>query len=160
MEVIWKDCPGFRNKYQASNTGLIRSLNYKKTGERVILKQRPIYSGYLVVSMDNKNRFVSRVIAQTFLPNPNNLPEVDHQDQDKTNNHISNLRWVNKSQNAINRKTPGSNTGQRNIYRGKFGFKLIIERKDFRFSQYFPTLEEAIRARDEYIQTKENVCAN
>jgi hypothetical protein len=59
--------------------------------------------GYLVVSMDRRMTYKHRLIANQFIPNPCNLPQVDHIDGDKLNNHLSNLRWVTNRQNANNK---------------------------------------------------------
>lgn len=61
--------------------------------------------GYLQVKLkkDGKNHYkrVHRIVAENFLPNPNNLPQVNHKDGNKKNNHVDNLEWVNNSQNTL-----------------------------------------------------------
>ena len=70
-------------------------------------------NGYVQVGLATASgrvtRYKHRLIAQQFIPNPNNLPDVDHIDRDKTNNSLSNLRWVSRSDNLRNRnmKSPG-----------------------------------------------------
>lgn len=56
--------------------------------------------GYQQVYIHKQNHLVHRLVASAFLPNPNNLPEVDHIDRNKTNNRIDNLRWVTTQENA------------------------------------------------------------
>ena len=58
--------------------------------------------GYIVVKLSGKKHLKHRIIAQHFIPNPDNLPQVDHINHDRTDYHIENLRWVNKSQNQNN----------------------------------------------------------
>ena len=58
-------------------------------------------TGYVRVSIGNKSKgLVHRLVAETFIPNPNNKPMVNHIDGNKTNNHISNLEWVTNAENV------------------------------------------------------------
>ena len=79
-------------KYEVSNLGRVRNKN---TGK--ILKPRKSNSGYFYVSFykDGKehNRFIHRLVAKTFISNPNNYPEVNHINEDKEDNCIDNLEW-------------------------------------------------------------------
>ncbi len=63
---------------------------------------------YWSVSLHCKSYLVHRLVAQTFIPNPMNYPEVDHIDGNKSNNHVSNLRWVDRSTNMKNAYTNGA----------------------------------------------------
>jgi hypothetical protein len=127
-EQEWRDIGD--GTYQVSNDGCVRRV---KTGR--VLKQGPNSNGYLTVCpyADGKQntRTVHRLVAEGFVPNPDNKPEVDHIDRNKLNNHMSNLRWVTRSENNIN--TAGrSNTGFKHICRkrnsGKPVFYVAIER--------------------------------
>lgn len=69
----------------------------KKTGH--ILKGQPNAKGYLRVSISKKLMFVHRLIAEKYIPNPNNLPQVNHKDGNKLNNSVENLEWVSNQQN-------------------------------------------------------------
>ena len=60
-------------------------------------------TGYMRVSLNSRPYLLHRILAKHFIPNPDNLPEVDHIDRDKTNNSIENLRWVSASENSRNR---------------------------------------------------------
>ena len=94
---IWKDIPGYEGLYQVSNTGKVRSLNYRGTGQTKILKQNITRYGYKTLALckngKDKRYFVHRLVAEAFIPNPNNLPYVNHKDEDKTNNAVWNLEW-------------------------------------------------------------------
>ena len=59
--------------------------------------------GYLIVTLNGKTHLYHRILAKHFIPNPDDLPEVDHIDRDKANNALENLRWVTRSQNNNNR---------------------------------------------------------
>lgn len=130
MEEIWKDIPGYERLYQASNLGQIRSLDrtveYVKhySGRDVkavhnfkgrVLKQS-FTSGYLgvLLSVDgNKtSELVHRLVASTFVDNPDNKPQVDHRDGDRTNNHVDNLLWVTSKENHANTISKGQHTCQ------------------------------------------------
>lgn len=91
LQEIWKDVEGFEGLYQVSIWGRIRSVNG-------ILKPYKNKKGYLKIGLykDGKcyKKRVSRLIANTFIPNPYGLPEVNHIDGNKENNSISNLEWV------------------------------------------------------------------
>lgn len=100
MIEIWRDIPGYEGKYQVSNTGEIRSLKF---GKIKILKQYTDKCGYnfLILSENGKrkNYFVHRSVAMTFIPNPNNLPQVNHKDENKANNCVDNLEWCSRKYN-------------------------------------------------------------
>ena len=121
---VWKDIPGFEGKYQVSNTGQVRTLNYKRTGQTKILKQGIGTHGYKIINLyknhSSKTYTVHRLVAQAFIPNPNNYPVVNHKDENKHNNAVWNLEWASYSYNinygtARDRraKTRGKEWGQR-----------------------------------------------
>lgn len=91
MEEIWKDIKGYEGLYQISSHGRVKSfLRYKK-----ILKPILKTDGYLCVNLCKplKKFSIHRLVAEAFIPNPDNLPQVNHKDEDKTNNHVVNLEW-------------------------------------------------------------------
>jgi len=75
--------------YEIYEDGRIYSKRYDR-----FLKPSNYTNGYLRVNIDGKWHLVHRLVAQKFIPNPDNLLFVDHIDGDRTNNHVSNLRWV------------------------------------------------------------------
>ena len=94
---IWKDIPGYEGLYQVSNTGQIRSLNYRRTGKKQILKQYINNTGYKQVALRKNNKvkwyLVHRLVAQAFIPNPHNYPIINHKDENPANNAVWNLEW-------------------------------------------------------------------
>ena len=105
MKEIWKDIPNY-DGYQASNLGNIKN---KKTGN--ILKPYENTNGYLQVELwkngKGKKIVVHKIIANTFLSNINNLPQINHKDENKLNNNINNLEFCTAKYN--------SNYGTRNL---------------------------------------------
>jgi hypothetical protein len=105
-----------------------------------------------------KDYRIHRLMGNNFLPNPNNYPEIDHIDRNSQNNHISNLRWVSRSENQINKNLPCNNTsGIKNIYymkrHGNDRWFCIVQRDKKRIqSPSFITKEEAIQWRNEFLQ--------
>ena len=104
MKEIWRDIKGYEGKYMVSNTGKVKSLNYNRTGKEGIMESHVNVYGYLRVKLCKDGRkkwyMINRLVAQAFLPNPDNLPEVNHKDEDKTNNCVENLEWCSKLYNA------------------------------------------------------------
>ena len=92
--------------YECNEEGRVRSLNYKRTKTARVLSNNYDGSGYAVVWLfangKKKRVKVSRIIAETFIPNMENKPFVDHIDTNKKNNSVSNLRWVTHKENCNN----------------------------------------------------------
>lgn len=81
--------------YQISKFGRVGNIKTER-----VLKLCVNSSGYKKVVLNGKNEYVHRLVAETFIPNPHNLPEVNHKDGNKWNNCVDNLEWVSKSDNA------------------------------------------------------------
>lgn len=100
---IWKDIEGYENLYQISSEGRVKSLNYNKTGKEGILKICKDKKGYIICSLSKNNNLktfsVHRLVAKAFIPNPNNLPQINHIDENKSNNQLTNLEWCNNNYN-------------------------------------------------------------
>ena len=107
IEEIWKDIKEYEGLYQVSNLGRVKSLERKyfsgknhnicKIAESKLLKLRLDKNGYLVtgLSKNGKQAYVRvhRLVAEAFIPNPNNYPQVNHKDENKENNNVDNLEW-------------------------------------------------------------------
>lgn len=110
MQEVWKDIQGYEGLYQVSNLGRVISIRKNRTNTPVQLKDQPIImklslssSGYCHVQLykdgEYKTHNVHRLVANTFIPNPDKKPEVNHIDANKTNNSVSNLEWVTRMEN-------------------------------------------------------------
>lgn len=137
-------------EYEVSNLGRVRSLYYRKktkTPNLQLLKPALGSHGYYVVNIRQKTYCVHRLVAETFLPNPDNLPCIDHKDRDRTNNLVSNLHWVSYSENLCNKKTK---SGHHHIHISPYG-KFVVRFCQLNICKNFETLDEAIKARDEIL---------
>lgn len=126
MEEIWKDIEGYEGFYQISSLGRVKSLKF---GKEKILK--PCFAknkGYAMITLckngENKGFNIHRLVAKAFIPNPDNLPQVNHKDEDKSNNVVwinddgsidydkSNLEWCDEKYNCNygTRNEKGANT--------------------------------------------------
>ena len=143
MKEEWKtavyDSEIYEELYKVSNFGRILSLNYRNTGRAELMNPVDNGTGYLKVQLrknkKTKTCLVHRLVAQTFIPNPENLPEVNHKDEDKTNNFVflNEDGTVNKEKSNLEWKSPkeNSNHGTRNervsktLTNGKLSKKVL-----------------------------------
>ncbi len=108
MEEEWRDIEGYEHEYQVSNLGRVRSLdriskqNHKLKGRFVT--PNITKGGYALVRMYGTQGFkiesIHRLVAKAFIPNPDNLPEVNHKDENKQNNCVDNLEWCTRLYNV------------------------------------------------------------
>lgn len=141
-EEIWKDIAGYEGKYQVSNLGNVKSLRYRNKTEEHLLTKRPQKNGYLTVSLSKnsiyKNFLIHRLVADVFIENPYNFPQVNHIDEDKTNNCVDNLEWCTCKYNL--------NYGARREKEARTkGKKVLQYTKDGKFVNEFYSIQEAKR---------------
>lgn len=131
-EEIWKPIPGYEGLYEVSNKGRVKSLErdiIDKNGKKYhrkerILKSLPDGNGYFQVCLhDNKGESkrlrVHRLVAEAFIPNPDNKSQINHKNEIKTDNCIDNLEWVTAKEN--------SNYGTHNERVAKAGYRSVAQ---------------------------------
>jgi hypothetical protein len=98
MDSIWKPVSGYNGYYEVSNKGEVRALR-----GHVLRKPQINNSGYYCLNLSKKGKqkgvLIHRLVANAFIPNPEKKEEVNHKDFDKSNNCVSNLEWVSKTEN-------------------------------------------------------------
>jgi len=139
-EEIWKDIKGYEGLYQVSNLGRVKSLERKvpfrntfKTIKERVLKYCYDGNHYAYISLikngEKKNKTVHRLVAEAFIPNPNNLPQVNHIDENKENNKLINLEWCDSLHNLLHSNVikKGNNSRKKAIQQFTKDGKFIAE---------------------------------
>lgn len=123
--MVWKSVNGYEGIYEISETGLVRNLRRdpkNRTYPGKILTPGKTGSGYLFVCLSvngiTENKMIHRLVAETFISNPDGLPEVNHKDGDKENCNAENLEWCTRSYNLKHAVDTGLRYSQCNIIRG------------------------------------------
>lgn len=133
LNEIWKEIPGYEGYFEVSNLGNFRSkdriIKYKQTGTRLYpgkpLKTELMQDGYsrivLMKEAVKKRYMCHRLVAETFIDNPSNLPQVNHKDGNRSNNCVENLEWCTQSENELHAvnvlgKTMKGKTAPKKVY--------------------------------------------
>lgn len=138
----WRPVKGFEGKYEVSNIGRVKSLGRFLTdgryhAERILsLPDDNYVTASLWANNKECNKLVHRLVAEAFIPNPDNLPEVNHKDSNPKNNRVSNLEWVTSQENTKHRILHNTNTKYRKSV-------LCLETNEL-----FPSLSAAGRSVD------------
>lgn len=146
---VWKHIPGYENCYEVSNLGRVRGLDRiveRSTSPRfvtgVVLSQSTMPNGYKHVCLRRCGKqhgfYVHRLVANAFLPNPANLAEVNHIDENKANNCVENLEWCDRSYNL--KHAGGSKR------RAKKRMKPVIQQKDGKTIRVYESVNAAAKA--------------
>lgn len=100
---LWKDVVGYEGLYQVSNLGRVRSLPNSHHLDSIIMRQSKGKVGYMRVPLaknkTHRMKLVHRLVAEAFIPNPKNKPQVNHKNGRKDCNIVSNLEWATRSEN-------------------------------------------------------------
>ena len=103
MEEVWRPVVGYEGLYEVSSLGNVRSLPNNRHKEPLLLTQAVHWKGYLRVALrkkgERKYKRVHRLVAEAFIPNPENKPTVNHKDGQRSNNCLDNLEWATMSEN-------------------------------------------------------------
>lgn len=133
MKEIWKDIIGFERIYEVSNYGRVRSV---RSGRILYQSKCGGCRGYAAVclSKDGKRygKLVHRLVAEAFIPPVEGLSEVNHKDEDKTNNRVENLEWCDHKYNM----NYGSRTNKTRETRLKTGTYSGLDRKEYKRKYY------------------------
>ena len=139
----YKIIQGFEN-YEVSTFGNVRNIT---TGR--ILQQHSDKDGYKLINISTKkiSKRVHRLVAEAFIPNPNDKPCVDHIDGNRTNNNTSNLRWATRSENSMNRGLCSNNiSGKSGVSyhktKNRWEVKINVNKKKTHIG-YYKTFDEA-----------------
>lgn len=119
----WRPVKGYEGLYEVSNFGRIKHLPVKWRPKEFIMRYNITYDGYVRIGLTKDGKYksfaVSRLVGQHFIPNPDNLPQINHKDEDKTNNHVDNLEWCSNKYNV--------NYGNRNMLASKGISKAVAQ---------------------------------
>jgi len=149
----WKDCVGYEDCYEISNLGKVRSKDRQSIsyGTRLCnrkgreLKQNIGKNGYYYVELCKEGKrqtcSIHRLLGLAFISNPLNLPMIDHIDRNRTNNNLSNLRWVSAAENQQNRGMSKNNqSGEMYI---NVMYRVVMIRDGKKTQRVFSNMEEA-----------------
>ena len=164
----WRPIEGYEGLYEVSNTGRVRSLdmyvksrygNYRLHKGKVLSPAKDT-NGYLTVILSCNGKHnsirVHRLVAKTFISNPDNLIEVNHKDEDKTNNSVENLEWCDRKYNI----NYGSRKDKVKDTKIKNGYWTGLSREEYKKKYYQNHKKEYNERKKEYYRKKKEQIQN
>ena len=156
MKEIWKDIKGYEGLYQVSNWGNVKSTQYYHGTYERTLKPTKDKDGYLQVILykDGKRKMhrIHRTVAEAFIPNPDNLPQINHRDENPSNNRVDNIEWCDCKYNI----NYGTRTKKASVKKSKTVYQYTMDRKFIKEWQSAMEVERELGFYNSYI----NRCCN
>lgn len=161
MNEVWKDVKGYEGLYQVSNLGRVKSIK-----RDLVMVPHKRQHGYLGVQLHGKGGHpkrnfktfsVHRLVAEAFVPNPGNKPEVNHINEDKTDNRAENLEWATRVENC-NHGTRNRRCGDANINNPKTSTPVKQYTLDGEYIATYPSIHEASRQTGAFIDNIWRAC--
>ena len=157
MEKMWKEIPGTDGKYLISTDVEVMAIsrqvkfgNVYRWTETKLLTPRDNGKGYLELEFLGKHRYIHRLVAEAFIPNPDNLPQVNHKDENKANNTVENLEWCERVYNV------NYGTGIERSKEKRFGDRFVVINLDT--GEVYKTPKDASRATGIHNDSISRVC--
>ena len=157
MEKFWKEIPDTDGKYLISTDGEVMAISrrvkfgnvfrWTKTNIRTARKKE---NGYLELEILGKHHYIHRLVAEAFIPNPDNLPCINHKDENKENNSVENLEWCDYSYNA------NYGTRTKRAKEKQFGDRFVVINLDT--GEVYKTPKDASRATGIHNDSISRVC--
>ena len=157
MEKLWKEIPDTGGKYLISTDGKVMAISrrvkfgnvfrWTKTNIRTARKKE---NGYLELEILGKHHYIHRLVAEAFIPNPDNLPCINHKDENKENNSVGNLEWCDYSYNA------NYGTRTKRAKEKQFGDRFVVINLDT--GEVYKTPKDASRATGIHNDSISRVC--
>lgn len=150
MTEIWKDVVGYEGRYQVSNKGRVKRLarvcNCGEVLDEIIMKSRPAKNGYPLILLREsdggrrRGHSVHRLVAEAFIPNPDNLPQVNHINENRADNRVENLEWCSNHYNMH------YGNCQRRIYEGQHFKPVDVFTKSGEFIAHYKSISDCSKA--------------
>ena len=157
MEKLWKEIPDTGGKYLISTDGKVMAIsrrvkfgNVYRWTKTKLLTPRDNGKGYLELEFLGKHRYIHRLVAEAFIPNPQNLPQVNHKDENKSNNCVENLEWCDRVYNT------NYGTGIERSKGKRFGDRFVVINLDT--GEVYQTPKDASRATGIHNDSISRVC--
>ena len=157
MGKMWKEIHGTDGKYLISTAGKVMAIsrrvkfgNVYRWTKTKLLTPRDNGKGYLELEFLGKHRYIHRLVAEAFIPNPQNLPQVNHKDENKSNNCVENLEWCDRVYNT------NYGTGIERSKEKRFGDRFVVINLDT--GEVYQTPKDASRATGIHNDSISRVC--